>query len=132
MTADSRINSSGQVVQSDETPTRQPASSAQTYLFTPANSQARPQVNLNACPAAHTLDAATFHFQKRWKQQQSLKALLHYNTTINVNPEGGRGGGGGRAKGGDLTFLHKKMSNATPWGQNSWAKFPTPGMKLYS
>jgi hypothetical protein len=127
VTADSRINSSGQVVQSDETPTRQSAS-AQTSLFTPANSQARPQVNLNACPAAHTLDAVTFHFQKRCKKQ-SLKALLHYNAPINVNPEGG---GGGRAKGGDLTFLHKKISNATPSGQNSWAKFPTPGMKLYS
>ena len=40
--------------------------------------------------------------------------------------------GGGRARGGDLTFLQKKMSNATPSGENSWAKFPTPGMKLYS
>ena len=100
MTADSRINSSGQVVQSDETPTRQPAS-AKTSLFTPANSQARPQVNLNACLAAHTLDAVTFHFQKRWKQQQSLKALLHYNTPINVNPEGG-GGGSGKVWGFDI------------------------------
>jgi hypothetical protein len=45
---------------------------------------------------------------------------------INVNPEGG----GGRARGGDLTFLQKKMSNATPSGENSWAKLPTPGMKL--
>jgi hypothetical protein len=53
-----------------------------------------------------------------------------FNAPINVNPEGGRGGG--RARGGDLTFLQKKMSNATPSGENSWAKFPTPGMKLYS
>jgi hypothetical protein len=40
--------------------------------------------------------------------------------------------GGGRARGGDLTFLPKKMSNATPSGEHSGAKFPTPGMKLYS
>ena len=51
---------------------------------------------------------------------------------VGVGGGGGGGGGGGSGKGGDLTFLHKKMSNATPWGQNSWAKFPTPGMKLYS
>ena len=37
-----------------------------------------------------------------------------------------RVGGGGRARGGDLTFLQKKMSNATPSGENSWAIFPTP------
>ena len=55
--------------------------------------------------------------------------LIELNAPINVNPEGG---GGGRARGGDLTFLQKKMSNATPSGENSWAKFPTPGMKLYS
>jgi hypothetical protein len=48
--------------------------------------------------------------------------------TYQCNP----GGGGGGARGGDLTFLQKKMSNATPSGENSCAKFPTPGMKLYS
>ena len=47
---------------------------------------------------------------------------------INVNPEGEVVGQGG----GDLTFLQKQKSNATPSGENSWAKFPTPGMKLYS
>jgi hypothetical protein len=39
---------------------------------------------------------------------------------------------GGQARGGDLTFLQKKMSNATPSGEISWTKFPTPEMKLYS
>jgi hypothetical protein len=56
-------------------------------------------------------------------QKYFSKNLLG-NAPINVNPEGGGGG--------DLTFLQKKMSNATPSVENSWAKFPTPGMKFYS
>ena len=48
------------------------------------------------------------------------------NAPINVNPEGGLGKGWG------FDIFTKKMTNATPSGQNSWAKFPTPGMKLYS
>ena len=39
---------------------------------------------------------------------------------------------GGSGKGWGFDIFTKKMSNVTPSGENSWAKFPTPGMKLYS
>ena len=43
-----------------------------------------------------------------------------------------RVGGGGSGKGWGFDIFTKKMSNATPSGENTRAKFPTPGMKLYS
>ena len=33
-----------------------------------------------------------------------------------------RGGGGGRARGGDFDIFHKKKSNSPPPGQNNWSK----------
>jgi hypothetical protein len=66
--------------------------------------------------------------QGRSEEDKLPGCIFPCNAPINVNPEGG----GGSGKGWGFDIFTKKMSNATPSGENSWAKFPTPGMKLYS